>query len=255
MVQIAAVVTGNAVDLTTLDAMVERLRLTAERCKARGDRREVFIFAYHYLTNRLRENLLAGRFVDVPWTRDLAVRFADLYFDAEAAFDRGETCSLPWHRFFVACTAKHATALELLMLGMNAHIVYDLPLALEPGLTLDPATLARRQFDHDLVNEILEEAIDPFQEMLARNYGRWIAAVDWLAWRVDEWAIDQILRATRNQVWRHAVALAASETRESREVVRSHLETIALRNVVKIDLVSHVPRPVQRLLRAFRPAF
>ena len=240
-------------ELAAIDAMIARMTEALARARATGQRREVFLFAYKFLSERLRENLQAHRFVDVPWTIALATRFAALYFDAETAYDRGEPCSEPWRRFFAACDQRFVSYPELLLLGMNAHIVYDLALALAPGLRpSDPADLALRQFDHELVNELLDEAIDPFQDEFARHFGAWIAVVDRLAGRLDEWLVDRALREVRGQVWKHAVALASAPDAASRETIRRHLERLAVRNARRIDVANHLPTPLARLARLVR---
>lgn len=233
--------------------MIARMEQRLDAARAKGQRREVFLYAYRFLSERLRVNLVGGRFVDGHWTIQLALRFAELYFEAEAAYDRGEACSQPWARFFRATEQRWATNAELLLLGMNAHIVYDLPIALADGLRPhDSAALALHQFDHEMVNEILDEAIDPFQEAFARHYATWLFVADRLAWRLDEWLIDRVLRELRHDVWKHATAMAAAPDAPTREIVRRHLEDLAVGNVRKIDALALLPQPLRRLAHRMR---
>ena len=193
-----------AVDLVPLDRAIARMAVGLEAYRRAGDGRQIFLFAYRYLSGEMRRNLLEGRFADPHWMVALAVRFADLYFEAEASFEAGRPCAEPWAIYFRVARSWRASSVEILLLGMNAHIVHDLPLAISESLRGDEAAaiagkLALRRFDHEMVNEVLEEAIDPFQDLFAARYARWFKVVDELSWRVDEWLSDRII--TRRCVW------------------------------------------------------
>ncbi len=256
-----------AADVAALDAMIARMDARIEQLARAGDRRELFLYAYRVMTHQMRKNLLGQRFMDPRWTVSVTVRFAQLYFDADEAFERGDgTCPLPWEAFFRAAIDRRATILETLLLGMNAHIVYDLPLSLahimrtrgelvaagsaEPSAAL----LHIRRFDHDQVNEILEESIDLIQEAVAARFSRWLALWDMLGGGLDEWLTGRLLRHFRAQVWLHGAALACARDDAEFEAVRRHLIYECGRNVERIDLVERVPlgwlRGLLRLVRA-----
>jgi hypothetical protein len=246
-----------ALDLSPLDAVIARMEAALEEHHRQRDGREVFLFAYRFLTEEMRRNLLAGRFVDPQWMIALAGRFADLYFEANAAFERGDpACPAPWEIFFRVARTWRATSAEILLLGMNAHIVHDLPLALSEPLRLERgAHQTLRKFDHEMVNEILEESIDPFQAIFAARFGWWWRVADELAWRLDEWLSDRMLRMTREHVWAHAIALAEARDPLERQSVYRHIVVKSMRNARNIDLINSLPGPARRLLRRLRPEF
>jgi hypothetical protein len=231
--------------------------------RARRDRTLVFAVAYRYQTEQMRKSVLAGRFADPAWVMRVTVRFADIYFravDGHRCGDQG-LCPAPWRAFFRAADHGRATAPELLLLGMNAHIVHDLALAMwdemeRSGDFQTGARLGVRQFDHEMVNEVLEEAIDGIQDLVAREHGWWIKAVDLAMLRLDEWIVHVFLRMARRDVWIHVNGLGGARNPFEAAAVRRHLVTEAMENVRRIDLIEQVPlSPVRRVLRRWRPAF
>lgn len=250
------------VDLTPVDALLARM--DAHLGELRDRRARIFIYTYRFLTTQMRKNLLAGRFADPMFVMGLMYRFAELYFTAEQGHREGDrvACPAPWRAFFrIAEAGKRVTDAELLLLGMNAHIVHDLPLAMwtqmgragdfEPmgGHGAHTNRLGIREFDHCMVNEVLEESIDEMQDTLAREFFGWLRVVDVALLRVDEWLIHQMLKAARRDVWTHVVALGSARNPAEAAAVRLHLVTESMENVGKIDVGTWLPRGVARFLR------
>jgi hypothetical protein len=244
--------------LEPVDALLARMDRAIAELERFGDGRDVFLFAYRRQTANMRAALVANRFADPRWVRDVTLRFADYYFDAADAWSRSPAaCPEPWQRFFRVAHNPRVSAPERLLLGMNAHIVHDLALAIADRLhDADPRQLAVREFDHHMVNEVLEEAIDPMQDALAARYGWWLRALDLALARADEWIVDMIMRAARREAWTAARALVAASAPEQAAAVRRHLVDEALENVERIDLVNHFPLAVvRRVARWIRPKF
>lgn len=153
---------------------------------------------------------------------------------------------------------------EHALLGINAHIVYDLPLAvastmLAAGDVVDgeiaAATLARRRHDYEVVNHVLAETIDSAQEVIA-SMSRIAALVDGVMLRLDEYLAEAMLRFSRTQGWHTSVALAVVRDHQEREAIRDHLDRVACGYVSRIDVTRVVPTRVGRLLvERVRPPF
>jgi hypothetical protein len=249
-----------ALDLAPLDRALARMASELDEYTRRRDGRQIFLFAYHFLSTEMRRNLTGGRFADPRWMTALAGRFADAYFDAAEAFEQRKPCPEPWAVYFRVAREWRASPMEILLLGMNAHIVHDLPFTIAEALRREDRTAPRfalRKFDHEMVNEVLEQAIDPFQDRFAARYAPWLRVVDELLWRADEWLSDRMLRATRDDVWTHATALAAAATPAEEAAVARHVVSCALANAAKIDVVNALPMPrvIRRLVRRFRREF
>jgi hypothetical protein len=257
-------------DLSAIDALVVRMDGDIAALRARGDRSVVFLFAYRIQTLQMRASVLAGRFADPAWVMRVTVRFAELYFSAAETYRVGDgtSCPPPWRSFFSAADHGKASPPELLLLGMNAHIVHDLALAMwdvmeragdfAPMGTAAPmaSRLSIRQFDHDMVNEVLEETIDPIQDAVAREFTWWMRVLDVAMLRLDEWVVHKFLRAARHDVWIHVMALGSARNAYEAAAVRRHLVTESMENARRIDLIEHIPvAALRRALRRWRPAF
>ncbi len=249
-------------DVSPVDSLVAKM--DAHLDALRDHRSRIFIYTYRFLTTQMKKNLIAGRFADPPFVMGLMHRFAELYFDAHAGHVDGDraACPPPWRAFFrVADHGRRVTDAELLLLGMNAHIVHDLPLAMwmqmeragdfesSIGKSVMTSRTGVRQFDHDMVNEVLEESIDPMQDTLAREFFGWMRFVDVAMLRVDEWLIHTLLKAARRDVWTHVLGLGCARAPVEAAAVRRHLVAESMENVGKLDLVSKLPRGLGARLR------
>ena len=121
-----------------------------EPLEAKGDKRRYFHATYLRTTIAVADEIRRGGFADPEWVERWDVAFADLYLDALEASRAGRQPSRPWDIAFSAPAGL--PALRHVLLGMNAHINYDLPQALLAVITAeqfgDAALLARREADH-----------------------------------------------------------------------------------------------------------
>ena len=132
-----------------------------EPLQAAGDQRQHFHATYQRTTIAVAEELKRGGFADTEWVEQWDVAFADLYLDAlEAALAGGEP-TRPWSIAFGAPAGL--PPLRHVLLGMNAHINYDLPQALLAVISDeqfdDPALLARREADHRAIDNVLASRV------------------------------------------------------------------------------------------------
>jgi hypothetical protein len=95
-----------------------------------------------------------GGFADPGWVERWDIAFADLYLDALEASLAGRRPSRPWEIAFGAPAGLQP--LRHVLLGMNAHINYDLPQALVAVISDeefgDAALIARREADHRAID-------------------------------------------------------------------------------------------------------
>lgn len=250
-----------------VDALIDRMKARLAQLETAGDNRRVFLEVYLAMTTKMARSLRGGNFLDPSWACRLTDNFADLYFAADDAFEAGTGCPAVWERTFTIAREGRATTVEHALLGINAHITYDLPMAVartirDPGDdTLahgrpPPDVLARRRYDFEVVNQLIAETIDVVQTRLARRFLP-LRLLDPLAGRVDEYLAARFLRSARTQGWPIAVALLSATTDPEQERIRKHLEAVALHAARNLDLLGMVPAGVarqvaRRLLR--RPA-
>ena len=216
-----------------LDCMQQTLELFHEE----GDKRAFFLRLYYVMTREVHAAIkglgeYSGRtvFLDPPWIERLSGKFASLYFRSLDGLDRnrGKNVERAWMLAHEAARGSGSTVVQNALLGINAHINYDLARAIatnfDPGDLADPATLARRKFDHDQVNNLLVRTLEPIQKILAHDYEPGIDFADRVLGKLDERLSETGLKYYRERVWTDAVAFAAAMKRGNADIVENKLD-------------------------------
>ena len=123
------------------------------RLPASLSHQRVFLQTYQRTTVAVGNAVERALFEDPGWVERWDVVFAKLYLtalDAEIAGDH--TVPRPWRLAFAA--SSDLPPLRLVLLGVNAHVNFDLPQALLAVISdeefSDPAIMNRRRRDHEL---------------------------------------------------------------------------------------------------------
>jgi hypothetical protein len=194
----------------SIPALVAQMRADLATLEAAGDARRFFHGTYLRTTEAVAEEIDSGGFRDGPWLERWDLVFADLYLDALAADLRGEPVSQPWRiTFDTARDRPDLPPLRHVLLGMNAHINYDLPQALiaviSPAEYDDPAVRAIREADHSHVDEVLLARVgaeDVELEGVSRR-----TLLDRLLQPANRAATRRLLVEARAKVWRNTAVL------------------------------------------------
>ncbi|WP_435362712.1 DUF5995 family protein [Haloarchaeobius sp. DYHT-AS-18] len=186
----------------------QRLLALEALFRERDDRRAVFLSIYSRVTELVGAGIERDEFEDGDWVARYLVAFANLYRQALYDYETGNLAALsdPWQLAFEAADRGDCLVVQDAMLGINAHINYDLAFALhEAGVSPDRR---RKYADHCTVNEILRCLVDESQDTLAADYDApGISAIDDSLGRVDEYLSIRTIREGRDSAWRNAVAL------------------------------------------------
>ncbi len=185
----------------------DRLSRLETRLRERGDRRAVFLTIYVRMTRAVQEGIERGRFADAAWMRRYLVAFADCYRRAFLAFERGTLGGVPdpWRIAFGTAVRGDALVVQDAFLGVNAHINYDLALALR-DVGIDPDR-EQKYADHREIDDILARLVDVQQEALAEIYASGVDDIDAALGRFDEAFTLRSMTEGREQAWRVAVVL------------------------------------------------
>jgi len=173
-----------------------------------------FLSTYRRTTQAVGEAITAGRFEDPDWVDRWDVAFAGLYLDALAAHRADPpTAPRPW-RAALAAPADLAP-LQHVLLGINAHINYDLPQALLAVISDEDFTRAevmdRRRRDHERIDAVLAARVAAEDRALKdaeHGAGRRARSLSDRALQpLNRAATKRFLREARQKVWHNTEAL------------------------------------------------
>ena len=141
----------------TIEAVAARLRQRGDALPAGQVHLAIFLNTYRRTTLAVGKAVDDARFEDPEWVRVWDVRFAELYLDALDAELAGDRVPRPWRLAFDA--PADLPPLRQVLLGINAHVNYDLPQALLAVISdddfTDAALMDRRRRDHERIDGVL----------------------------------------------------------------------------------------------------
>jgi hypothetical protein len=221
-----------------VEALLARMVALLATLEAAGDPARFFLATYLRTTQAVCTALDDGLFEDPAWVGEWDVDFAAFYLDALEAHRRDPaTAPGPWRRAFGAASSLPPEAHVLL--GINAHINFDLPQSLVRVIPddefADPVALASRERDHERIDGVLASRVGDEDVELARAGGR-RSSLDRLLGPANRAASRLFLREARRKVWTntevlHRAALAGDAAYRRR---LGQLETLAADRVADL---------------------
>jgi len=235
-----------------VEELIARMAADLDALVATGDGRRHFHATYLRTTRAVADEIDRGGFLDAGWMRRWDVAFAGFYLDALDADRAGRQVAGPWRvAFAAACDHTDLPPLRHVLLGMNAHINYDLPQALlaaiAPAEFDDAALVARRAADHRHVDDVLLARVAAEDDALTAQGGQ--SLLDRMLRPFNRAGTKRFLAEARAKVWHNATVLNAARRAGRYEPVLADLEELCARRVA--DLVA----PGQVLLKLARRGF
>jgi hypothetical protein len=193
-----------------VNELIGRMEALLPPLEERRDPARYFLATYLRTTRAVQAELAAGGFLDTAWVERWDVAFADLYLDALETVAAGERPSEPWSVAFGAGT-EDFPPLRHVLLGMNAHINYDLAQSLLAVITDeefdDPTLIAGRAADHRHIDGVLASRVGAEDtELEAATGGR--SRSDRLLGPLNRLATRRFLKESREKVWANARQLS-----------------------------------------------
>ncbi len=190
---------------TTLDEVIAQLTAVIDHSRQTQSRLGYFAALYRLVTISVKTGIQQGRFQDGARMERLDVTFANRYLAAFEAYQQGQPCSECWRVAFEAAAAWRPLILQHLLLGMNAHINFDLGIA---AATICPgAQLPGLQHDFNEINNILAGLINQVQDEI-EALSPWLWLLDKIGGRTDEVIVHFSISVARDEAWRLAQRLA-----------------------------------------------
>ena len=219
--------------------VLHRMQQVLDAIPAELPHRRFFAGTYLRTTRAVGDAVDQAFFEDPEWVERWDAAFADLYLDAatdEASAPR------PWRLAFAA--PGGLPQLRHVLLGINAHINYDLPQALLAVISdddfADPVLIARRQRDHERIDGVLSARVGQEDS----EFIDW-TLLDRLILPLNHRASRRFLAESRRKVWHNTEQLQLARL-AGPDAYRRRLAELEVLSAAKIaDLLA----PGQVLLR------
>jgi hypothetical protein len=175
----------------------------------------VFLDIYTAVTRRVTELLATTDhgFRNSAWLSDLTASFASKALIAlyDSACSQPMS-SVPWQ--LATQSHPHVRPYQYALLGMNAHINYDLARVMHTSMHQHPQSLADHKHDYFHVMTILASVVDECVSLIADRYRcpftRTVIALPYGRQRVAESLMELVLN------WRRTVWIYIMHTRDAR---------------------------------------
>lgn len=233
--------------------VLERMQTLVQKWEEASDRRSIFLSCYTLMTHNMLAAIDGGEFENPTWVNRLLHQFADYYFDALDAYERDSPATpAVWRPAHNAAGRSETLVLQNLLLGINAHINYDLVLTLvdmlEPEWTrLSAGEREQRYADYCYVNDIIGRTLDAVQDGVVERLVPAMDIVDKMLGPIDEWMVSRLLTLWRDEVWNQAVRLIETSKPPEREELRQQIEAATLKRAEAI-LLKDIPTALKHLV-------
>lgn len=190
---------------TTIDQVLHRLDQIIDETIQANNYLGIFAYVYRRTTAQIKQAISENRFEDNERMEKFDVIFANRYLDAYDKFKLQQDIPKSWATAFLA-KDQQLTIIQHLVMGMNAHISFDLGLAaaaIAPNNQIDDL-----KNDFMIVNQILQEIINEMQERISK-VSRLMFLLDWVGATTDEKIINFGMVNARQFAWQFALGLSA----------------------------------------------
>ncbi|WP_372774096.1 DUF5995 family protein [Mangrovibacterium sp.] len=187
--------------MKTIDQVIEKLDLIIKDAEANNDPAGYFAALYKKVTIKVKEGIANGYFENGPRMEQLDVLFAMRYIDAWEAYKRGTEMSVSWQKAFELTPEYWPIVLQHLLVGMNAHINYDLGIA-AAEISKDKE-LDGLHDDFNRINDILSDLVHEVQDNLSLVWP-YLKFILKLTGKVDDYLVDFSMKLARDGAWKFA---------------------------------------------------
>ena len=228
--------------------VVARMQSLVSQWQEAANPQAVFLSCYMMMTGNTLAAIEGQEFADPAWVGRLLDRFAEYYFVALESYERDRAAAPPvWQLAHDATRDPDALPVQNLLLGVNAHINYDLVLTLDdllrpdwPGMSHDQRATCFDDYCH--VNDIIGRTIDDVQDQVLEPAMPAMDIVDKLLGPLDERLISALITGWRETVWENAASLLEAKDEGERLALLQGVEEDALNLGKKIGFgVSRPP--------------
>lgn len=230
-----------------IDEVLNELDKIIETSIKSKDYLAIFAYVYHRTTAQIKAEIIAKSFENNERMEKMDVIFANRYLAAYEQFSTKNTTSPSWLIAFQAKFQK-LTILQHLLLGMSAHINFDLGIA--------AAEIARGQDIEDLkndfmkVNDILADLTNEMQTRVAK-VSRLMFLLDWIGGISDEKIANYSIKKARQFAWNVAITLAVLDDENKQKAIEKFDLEIAKFNQVILNPPGKILKTILKIIGFF----
>ncbi len=215
----------------TIDEVIAHLNDIIAQTWQEESRLGYFATLYRNVTVEVKRGIEQGRFEDGARMERLDVNFANRYLTALTDYRHNQPTARCWATAFRAASEWPPIVLQHLLIGMNAHINFDLGAA--AAITCPGDQLPPLKHDFDEINNILSAMTGGVQLQLTK-ISHWMKLLDLVGGRTERAVLNWSIDVARDEAWRLAEALAPLTPAEQQPVLaRRDDETTALALLVR----------------------
>ncbi len=192
-------------EANNIGEVIQGLDTIIERAKETNSRIGFFAALYRQVTLKIEQRISEGRFDNNLRMNEFTTRFANRYFGALDAYRRGDKLSKAWKVTLKATEQTDLIIVQHLLLGINAHVNFDLGIA--TAQTSPGNELPSLRDDFDQLNDILADLLDGVQEVIG-EFSPWMDILDRVGGRTDESVVNFSITKARQSAWEQAEILA-----------------------------------------------
>ena len=196
---------------STIDEVIKKLDQIIEETISDNNYLGIFAYVYRRTTAKIQGSILEKRFEDNERMEKFDVVFANHYIEAYENYKLNQPISKSWMSAFEV-KDQSFTIIQHIMMGMNAHISFDL--GVTAGEFSTEGNIDSLKNDFMLVNQILEEITNEMQARLSK-VSRLMFLIDWVGKEKDEQFINFGIVKSRQFAWEFANGIVTLEFNES----------------------------------------
>lgn len=175
------------------------------RAIARGDRTGYFAALYRHVAVKFAWAIARREFQHPTLIERLDVIFFNRYLDALAGWTDHRACTRSWEVAFRAAKDEKLTVTQHLLVGMNAHINFDLGIA--TAAAVPRLDLAAFESDFDKMNALLGSLVDGVLGDLSLVWPL-LRILNFVARRDEDAFVDFSMKGARQLAWSNAQKLS-----------------------------------------------
>ncbi len=214
--------------------IVARMQSLIHQWEETSNPQAVFLSCYKMMTSNMLTSIERQEFMDPPWVTNLLHRFADHYFVALESYEK-EPTSAPrvWQLAHDTTRDPQVLPLQNLLLGINAHINYDLVITLVDLLSPEwndhsDEQRASRYYDFCHVNDVIVRTIDVVQDQVLEPAMPGMDILAKLLGSLDELLVSRLITSWREKVWHNVLSLLEATAQDEQWSLLQQIEEEAV---------------------------